>query len=338
MAASKPVWLTIGDSAFAELQKLQPGTKAIASHSINNNQLATMAKPERVHLVQVDEEFLPTLSEALHHARRRCGGYAAYASLQQAKAALQSDAPLATFRTTRPSYLIQNEEVVEANLQQMRAANITAMISQLSTQFRTRYFSAEEGAEAADWLYRTWGKMAVARPDITVEKFKHSGWPQESVILTIAGSDNAREVVVLGAHLDSINTEKKNATDGEMERAHAPGADDDASGVAGITEALRALIHTGYKPRRTLKFIAYAAEEVGLRGSAEIAADFFAHKVNVVGALQLDMTNFKPDIKGIKDIYLISDYTDGQQNKFLKELIATYQPTLTVGQLKIHYD
>jgi leucyl aminopeptidase len=54
----------------------------------------------------------------------------------------------------------------------------------------------------------------------------HSGYPQKSVILTINGTDNAAETVVLGAHLDSINL------NGTTETTRAPGADDDASGIA----------------------------------------------------------------------------------------------------------
>ncbi|WP_370660982.1 M20/M25/M40 family metallo-hydrolase [Massilia cavernae] len=46
-------------------------------------------------------------------------------------------------------------------------------------------------------------------------------------------------------------------------RPKAPGADDDASGIAGLTEVLRVLAAGDYKPRRTIKLIAYAAEEVG---------------------------------------------------------------------------
>jgi len=65
------------------------------------------------------------------------------------------------------------------------------------------------------------------------------------VTLTIAGTDLADEKVVVGAHLDSILSFRMSDT------ARAPGADDDASGVASMTEALRALIASGYRLRRT---------------------------------------------------------------------------------------
>ena len=53
--------------------------------------------------------------------------------------------------------------------------------------------------------------------------------------MTINGTDNASEVVVMGGHLDSINMS------GNGETSRSPGADDDASGVASLTEAVRAM-------------------------------------------------------------------------------------------------
>jgi leucyl aminopeptidase len=67
--------------------------------------------------------------------------------------------------------------------------------------------------------------------------------------------------------------------------------------------------------------MAYAAEEVGLRGSLAIARDYQKRRVNVVGALQLDMTNYAGSDK---DIWLMKDFTDAQQNAFLVALIETY--------------
>ena len=106
------------------------------------------------------------------------------------------------------------------------------------------------------------------------------------MILTIAGTGLADEHIVIGAHLDSILSFRMGET------SRAPGADDDASGVASMTEALRAFIASGYRPRRTIHVIGYAAEEVGLRGSQEIARQFKVEGRKVVGVLQLDMTNY----------------------------------------------
>lgn len=97
---------------------------------------------------------------------------------------------------------------------------------------------------------------------------------------------------------------------------------------------LRVVAASGYQPRRTIKLIAYAAEEVGLRGSQEIAQEYKKNGTNVVGVMQLDMTNFKGSDK---DIYIFSDYTDEPQNQFLLKLVKAYLPTLTVGYDKCGY-
>jgi len=133
-------------------------------------------------------------------------------------------------------------------------------------------------------------------------------------VLTIPGTTRANEVVVIGGHLDSITWPRHGDT-------VAPGADDDASGIATETEVLRALMAKDYRPERTIQFIGYAAEEVGLRGSQALVADYKKRGVNVVGALQLDMTNYRGSDK---DIWLMKDFTSAPQNAFLAKLIDTY--------------
>ena len=61
------------------------------------------------------------------------------------------------------------------------------------------------------------------------------------MILTIQGTDLPNEVVVLGAHLDSINT-----SGGGSNEQVAPGADDDASGIASLTEVIRVALASGW--------------------------------------------------------------------------------------------
>ena len=119
---------------------------------------------------------------------------------------------------------------------------------------------------------------------------------------------------MVGAHLDSINP-------GNI--ADAPGADDDASGVAAVSEVLRAVLASGFTPKRTLQFMAYAAEEVGLRGSTEIAEDYAADPSRkVVAALQMDMTGFAGSPQ---DMYFITDYVSADLTEFLKDLIGDLQ-------------
>ncbi len=281
---------------------------------------------ENVYLVRVAARDVPAIAATLHRKLGHCGGFMFHASEAGARQALA--APLQSrMAPTRPAYTITNQAVVAPLLAQMDGQQLDATIAALSG-FVNRYYSSAHGASAADWLSSHWSALAARHSGITVTRFAHAGYGQRSVMATIAGSDQAAQVVVLGAHLDSINLGSTGAN------AVAPGADDDASGVAGLSEVLSVLALANLRPRRSITLIAYAAEEVGLRGSQDIARDFMQRQVDVVGVLQLDMTSFKGSAK---DIYLISDYTDGAQNAFLGRLAAAYLPDLTVGSDRCGY-
>ncbi len=327
-AESKKTWITVGDAAFAQLQKLAPQVLAKESKLLRTNEAnAKEAATERVHLVAVDEEQMLKLGAAIHKELKRCGGFMYHASEADGKRSLAKQATPPSMILATPSYVIDNQTTVPSVLSQMQASNITTTINDL-TSFVNRYYTTTGGTDASNWLRAKWAGMATGRSDISVTQFAHSGYNQKSVILTINGTDNASEVVVLGGHLDSIS----GFSTGETTRA--PGADDDASGIASMTEALRAMIASGYKPRRTIKFMAYAAEEVGLRGSKDIAANFKANNIKVVGVMQLDMTNYKGSPS---DIYLYTDYTNSLQNDFLAKLVAAYQPGISVAYSKCGY-
>lgn len=83
--------------------------------------------------------------------------------------------------------------------------------------------------------------------------------------------------------MDSINLDNPSS-------GRAPGADDDGTGVVNLIEAYRALLQGGFRPRNTVEFQFYAAEEVGLRGSQAIATSYKNSGVQVKAHYQIDMT------------------------------------------------
>jgi leucyl aminopeptidase len=316
--AKKTAWMTIGDAAFQQVRTVAPSMVSIAS-----GELDTGATTEKVHAVALDEADLVTIAGAIHQRMQQCGGFMYHASEAEARSALRSQ----RFTPPRPAYALDNGDLVAPMLAQMQEKNIEVTILALSG-FLNRYYSSQTGVDASNWLMQRWAGIASGREDISVHQFAHPAYRQPSVIVTIMGNGKPAEAVVVGAHLDSI------AGFGTSDKSVAPGADDDASGVAGITEVLRVIVERGYKPRRTIHLIAYAAEEVGLRGSQEIARAFKQNSSKVVGVLQLDMTNYKG---AANDIYLFTDYTDSEQNTFLAQLIGTYLPGLKIGYDKCGY-
>ena len=320
-AAASTSWITAGDAAWQKIRKFHPGAKMRGSRAPG------MAGAEKLHLLEVPAKDLDKITRTLHRELRHCGGFMHHATEAEGQRALAMADAAAPASLTRPAYAISNQATVAPLLLQMQDANIRDTIVGL-TGFANRYYASAPGIAASDWLKAKWTALAAGRDHIAIAQYAHMRYDQRSVIATIEGSDKAVEVIVLGAHLDSINIM------GTKDTTKAPGADDDASGVAGLTEILRVMAASGYKPRRTIKLIAYAAEEVGLRGSQEIAREYKKNGTNVVGVIQLDMTNFKGSDN---DIYLFTDFTDEPQNLFLAKLVKTYLPTLTVGYDKCGY-
>ncbi|MFO0624109.1 MAG: M20/M25/M40 family metallo-hydrolase [Polyangiales bacterium] len=81
-----------------------------------------------------------------------------------------------------------------------------------------------------------------------------------NVVGVLRGGDPAlaREVIVVGAHHDHLGADT---------RRIYPGANDDASGVAVVLGLAEDLAAGARPPRRTVAFVAFGAEEAGLRGS-----------------------------------------------------------------------
>lgn len=318
--AAPRVWITLGDDAYRLLRELDAAATPAASRTLMVAAPGGKRQAEQVHAVAVDAAALPLLSEAVHDRLRHCGGYIVHASQAEARAALDfaGAAP-----ATAPSYAIDDADIVNDLLPRIDEGKVLQTIQRLS-DYRNRYYTSGTGVAASDWLAQAWTLLGRGRSDVSVRQVTHS-WPQKSVVLTIRGTTNPDEIVVIGGHLDSI-------AGGKL--AKAPGADDDASGVASLAEVARTLIQSGYKPQRTIEFMAYAAEEEGLLGSADIAKDYAAQGRNVVGVLQLDMTNYmgSPD-----DIYVITDFTNAAQNAFVADLAAFYLPTLAVGETRCGY-
>jgi bacterial leucyl aminopeptidase len=276
-------------------------------------------------LASTRESFLGDLASAMHERYRRCGGFMTHETLEKAQRVLRAPrvpaAPLV-------EYTIDNAATVNAIMGEVNQANLAPVIEQLASYW-TRYYTTQTGYDAAVWLKSHWQQIAAGRDDVSVEFFDHPGWLQHSVIVRINGTQASPEAVVLGAHLDSIRS-------GQATTGRAPGADDDASGIASLTEMFRAAMAAGYRPGRTVFIMGYAGEEAGLRGSREIAEAMSVDNVHrsrltVVGALQLDMTNYKSSSPSAVDVGVIADteHTNPAQNLFVKQLLDTYLPTLT---------
>jgi hypothetical protein len=125
----------------------------------------------------------------------------------------------------------------------------------------------------------------------------------ENIVGELRGSSRPEEFVVLGAHYDSIPSE-----------GPAPGADDNGSGVTSLLLAARALSQGGFQPKRSIRFVAFNAEEVGLVGSeAYVNQMSGADRENFRGAIILDQVGFRRDSRKTSVIFETSGRGEGQQ-------------------------
>jgi len=111
-----------------------------------------------------------------------------------------------------------------------------------------------------------------------------------NVIGVAPGRDpvRAREVVVIGAHYDGLGLGGPGSLDAVPGEIHN-GADDNASGVAGLLELAQFFAYPTNRPERTLVFVAFGAEEVGMLGSARFVADPPVPLTDVVAMINMDM-------------------------------------------------
>ena len=161
-----------------------------------------------------------------------------------------------------------------------------------------------------DMVRKLQGLLSASGMRGSVETIAHNSTQQKTVRLRIEGSQRPDEIIVIGAHFDSIV--------GWSGSGPAPGADDDASGSANILETARILLEQKKRPERTLEFFWYAGEEGGLLGSKEVAQTYSNQRKDVKAVLQLDMTLFAGN--GAFTIGNIGDNTNPWLRDYLKQI------------------
>ncbi len=112
-----------------------------------------------------------------------------------------------------------------------------------------------------------------------------------NLIVEIPGTHRPREIVILGAHYDTIPS--------------TPGADDNASAVAVLLEVAR--LFRNWTPRRTVRFVAFPCEEMPhfhthAMGSQVYAKQCRARGERIVGMLCLEMVGFYTSELGVQQL------------------------------------
>jgi hypothetical protein len=122
--------------------------------------------------------------------------------------------------------------------------------------------------------------------------------PSFNVIGILPGSDPKLkdETIVIGAHYDHLGRGGEGSLAPREGEIHH-GADDNASGVAGLIELARMLSTQNPKPRRTIVFMAFSGEEEGLIGSSYYVNHPVVPLQNTVAMINMDMIGRLKDQK-----------------------------------------
>jgi carboxypeptidase Q len=95
-----------------------------------------------------------------------------------------------------------------------------------------------------------------------------------NVIGEIRGTEHPEQILVVGGHLDSWDLSQ--------------GTTDNGSGTATTLGAADAIMRSGVKPRRTIRFVLFTGEEQGLNGSIAYVKQHQSEMANHLGDLILD--------------------------------------------------
>ncbi len=148
-------------------------------------------------------------------------------------------------------------------------------------------FSPESLDRARRYILDQWTQMGFSPKE---REFSVHNHPVANLEVEIEGATHPEQIVVIGAHYDTANN---------------PGADDNASGVAGVLELAR--MYAKRSPDRTLRFVAFVNEEPpfyreeGTMGSWVYARRARQRNEQIVAMVSLEMIGYFSDEPNSQD-------------------------------------
>ncbi|HEK85854.1 MAG: M20/M25/M40 family metallo-hydrolase [Candidatus Saccharicenans sp.] len=220
-------------------------------------------------------------------------------------------------------------ELLKKALDQVSEENITATIKTLQG-FKTRNLLSEQKAvnfgigAARRYLIKEFQKI----PGLEVVDDGYLLPKQGSrivrdtelhnIVAIKKGQARKERIIIVNAHYDSIARSKDGKFNYEDVNTPAPGANDDASGVAALLEMAR--IMAPLETEATIHFIAFAGEEQGLVGSTLYAQKMKQLGKNVEAVLTMDMISNVKAGNGYLDSTQVRVFSDDPNDSPSREL------------------
>lgn len=207
------------------------------------------------------------------------------------------------------------EEIDQGNVE--RVTNELVHIGELDESgWGTRYYTYPGNQIAADYLFQeleSYGLKVWYEDFITWD-----GYLLVNVVGEIPGADDS-ETYAMMAHLDTINLDNSRI---------APGADDNASGIASTLEVARIL--AGYDLEHPVRVAFVNAEEVGILGSPAWARQANKDNVNIAGVFNID------SVGSVRNRPLIMTNA-GPESAWMQDLLTQVNSDFDLGESLQHY-
>ena len=176
---------------------------------------------------------------------------------------------------------------------------------------------------AADYIADAFRRCGLS---VAEDRFRFEGQMYRNLIASLPGSSSDGHVLVV-AHYDTV--------------PDCPGADDNASGVAGLLEAAEALACNRFQ--KDLVFVAFALEEYGYPGSLHYVQQARARRATIAGVFDLEMIGYTSPMQAAPPgvaAPAVGDFIGVVANRHSEGLVSLFKggaarfvPTLSVEGL-----
>jgi hypothetical protein len=257
----------------------------------------------------------------------------------------------------------QLNPMVKKIVEEVSEERIGAIMKHLG-EYGTRYVASEQdnpthGIGAASHWISDQFKSYSPRLEVSYQPFKvpkTQRTPKEldlvNVVAVLPGTIDKDRYVIISGHYDSIALRRPTngagaqpTDDGPANAADAdplaPGVADDSSGTAATMELARVM--SQYTFDKSIIFVTFAAEEIGLNGSKAYAAQAKADKMQIEGVLNNDIIGSDISGNGMSANNHLRVFSEGPEDsgsrslaRYTKEIGERYMPSMTVDLIFRH--
>eukprot|EP01060_Flectonema_neradi_P018716 TRINITY_DN2561_c0_g1_i1.p1 TRINITY_DN2561_c0_g1~~TRINITY_DN2561_c0_g1_i1.p1 ORF type:complete len:449 (+),score=83.54 TRINITY_DN2561_c0_g1_i1:43-1389(+) len=241
------------------------------------------------------EHFILATSEVLERKAHSCGSLVLNPvtgdDVRRSEMRIPEVSPSTSSMDVKSDYM---SEITDKNMEsilRMLSGEDPIEVDGSTTKLLTRYSFVDQNRQAAEWA-GSWLIEHAACDDVEYQTFTVSGQLTRNVICKKIGKTEPSEIVVVGAHFDSISS-----ANGGDSATFAPGAIDNGSGSATVMAVANALKE--HQNGKTIHFILFSGEEQGLYGSTHYVSVAQQEGLKIRCALILDMTAYSNRYFGV---------------------------------------